>query len=103
MICKEVSKKMKVRDLITYGKIVVKKYEGQEDFKEQIYKMKEDIKRMQNLSPSKLNKELSLKREQEAIKYYRQLGIEIKEIKPLKDPRKEVVKEMNKIAREMGM
>jgi hypothetical protein len=78
MDCKEVSKKMKVRDLKDLGEVALKKYTGRIDVTE----FQETIRRLSLLSPVQLDKELDSKKEKQAKKYFKKLGIDFVDLTP---------------------
>lgn len=70
-------------DLLRYGRLVVKKYDGDPNFQERIDEHKTHIKYLETLSPVQLRKELSKADEKIALKSWKDLGIGVIEIKPL--------------------
>jgi len=92
---------MKLRDYIYGMKMAVRKFENDPYFKEQVTVMKANIRDSETLSQDRLSKTLSKTMEKDILKYFKKLGIEITEIKPIIDNKTSLIKEMNKIANEM--
>lgn len=73
---------MNRKDLIELGEIVIKKFEGVEDLKEELERTKENNRRLRLLSPVELAKELPRAKANEAKRIFRKLGINFTEILP---------------------
>ena len=71
-------------DLILMYKLVVKKYDGAEHIDQsEIEDMRENINRLENLSPVDRRKELPKLQEKKARKLFKELGFSFTNIEPL--------------------